>query len=101
MGMFDYVNGLKVPCPKCGKNREREWQTKDLYCGLVTIKIGDKIHTQHPKMIISDVRVYGNCPICHTMHFVNLKVKDGILTDDFDEIISFAELLKRHSVIMK
>lgn len=43
MGMFDSIM-LKVKCPICGVEKERECQTKDLNCTLAVFKKGDNIN---------------------------------------------------------
>lgn len=91
MGMFDYLSGLKVKCPVCGKKRDREWQVKGLLMQLDQYKVGDKTNNE-----IEDLTCVGNCPICSTLHFVDVEIKDGIITDNVIFMGIFAEWSKYH-----
>lgn len=75
--MFDRVNGLIVKCPKCGKWREREFQTKAFLNVLHDYKIGELVQT--------DAKTFdciGECPVCKTMNTFRVKIENGILTNE-------------------
>lgn len=78
MGMFDNVSGLRVKCPKCGKKRDRKWQTKSFVNTLHSYKIGEHVDTKQ-----NTFYCIGVCPICKTMNSVSVKINNGTLTGEY------------------
>lgn len=42
MGMFDTIKNIGIKCPVCGR-KIRDFQTKDLVCGMDVFKAGDVV----------------------------------------------------------
>jgi len=89
MGLYDSFY-MKLKCPCCGKDGFREWQTKELWCEMLHINIGDNVKdiedTEYGGFHIYDgeVPVYNFCQECECWvdalaiikngYFVNVKV---------------------------
>lgn len=95
MGMFDILIGLPVKCPICGKNRDRQWQTKywqnkQPSFEISTHKVGEKIEDKD-----GTINCIGNCPVCKTQHSVDVIIENHIITNKYKNLESQKEFLKR------
>lgn len=63
MGMYDSFM-LKVKCPKCGDERERECQSKALERSLAVWKKGDAIGHHEMKIIEAEIGAITHCDEC-------------------------------------
>lgn len=85
MGSFDILI-YKIKCPKCRKQREWELQFKALVDNIRDLedypkyfKVDDEIVTE--RNVIFGI---GNCPICKSSKNVLIKIKNGIVTKDYE-----------------
>ena len=81
--MFDILTGLTVKCPVCGKNRDRQWQTKywsqkQLSFEISTHGVGETVEDKD-----GVINCVGNCPICKTKHTVDVIIEDYIITKKY------------------
>lgn len=76
--MFDSIL-MPVKCPKCGKEKERECQTKDLDCLLERFKIGDVVKTDFHAL-----RCIVQCDTCEDRFFwLDAALDNGRITGEY------------------
>lgn len=94
MGMFDILI-FPIKCPTCGKNRNREWQTKywqqkQLSFEGSTHKVGENVEDE-----TGIIGCIGNCPVCRTQHSVDVIIENNIITNKYKDVESRKEFLSR------